>query len=126
MYEYQAELTRIVDGATLDCIIDIGFSVFVKKRVRLHGIDTWESRTRDLKEKAKGLAAKARLKELIKENGNHFTLVSYELGKYGRVLGEIILDDDRNVNDILIEEKHAYPYGGGNKEEARRAAGLIE
>ena len=126
MYEYQAELTRIVDGDTLDCIIDIGFSVFVKKRVRLHGIDTWESRTRDLKEKAKGLAAKERLKELIKENGNHFTLVSYELGKYGRVLGEIILDDDRNVNDILIEEKHAYPYGGGNKEEARRAAGLIE
>ena len=126
MYEYQAELTRIVDGDTLDCIIDIGFSVFVKKRVRLHGIDTWESRTRDLKEKAKGLAAKARLRELIKENGNHFTLVSYELGKYGRVLGDIILDDDRNVNDILIEEKHAYPYGGGNKEEARRAAGLIE
>ena len=126
MYEYQAELTRIVDGDTLDCIIDIGFSVFVKKRVRLHGIDTWESRTRDLKEKAKGLAAKARLRELIKENGNHFTLVSYELGKYGRVLGEIISDDDRNVNDILIEEKHAYPYTGGNKEEARRAAGLIK
>ena len=126
MYEYQAELTRIVDGDTLDCIIDSGCSVFVKKRVRLHGIDTWESRTRDLEEKAKGLAAKARLKELIKENGNHFTLISYELGKYGRVLGEIILDDDRNVNDILIEEKHAYPYGGGNKEEARKAAGLIE
>jgi micrococcal nuclease len=126
MYEYQAELTRIVDGDTLDCIIDIGFSVFVKKRVRLYGIDTWESRTRDLEEKKKGLAAKARLKELIKENGNHFTLVSHELGKYGRVLGEIILDDDRNVNDILIEEKHAYPYTGGNKEEARKAAGLIE
>ena len=85
----------------------------------------WESRTRDLEEKKKGLAAKARLKELLKENGNHFTLFSYELGKYGRVLGEIILDDDRNVNDILIEEKHAYPYTGGNKEEARKAAGLI-
>ena len=68
MYEYSAELTRIVDGDTLDCIIDIGFSVFVKKRVRLYGIDTWESRTRDLEEKKKGLAAKARLKELIKEN----------------------------------------------------------
>ena len=72
MYEYSAELTRIVDGDTLDCIIDIGFSVFVKKRVRLYGIDTWESRTRDLEEKKKGLAAKARLKELIKENGNYF------------------------------------------------------
>ena len=53
MYEYQAELTRVVDGDTLDCIIDIGFSVFVKKRVRLHGIDTWESRTRDLGRKGK-------------------------------------------------------------------------
>ena len=53
MYEYQAELTRIVDGDTLDCIIDIGFSVFVKKRIRLYGIDTWESRTRDLEEKKK-------------------------------------------------------------------------
>ena len=84
MYEYSAELTRIVDGDTLDCIIDIGFSVFVKKRVRLYGIDTWESRTRDLEEKKKGLAAKARLKELIKENGNYFTLISHELGKYGR------------------------------------------
>ena len=64
-------------------------------------------------------------KELIKENGNYFTLISHELGKYGRVLGEILLDDDRNVNDIHIEEKHAYPYTGGNKEEARKAAGLI-
>ena len=125
MYEYSAELTRIVDGDTLDCIIDIGFSVFVKKRVRLYGIDTWESRTRDLEEKKKGLAAKARLKELIKENGNHFILISYELGKYGRVLGEIILNDDRNVSDILVEERHAYLYTGGNKEEARKAAGLI-
>ena len=122
MYEYQAELARVVDGDTLDCIIDI---VLVKKRVRLYGIDTWESRTRDLEEKKKGLAAKARLKELLKENGNYFTLISHELGKYGRVLGEILLDDDRNVNDILIEEKHAYPYTGGNKEEARKAAGLI-
>ena len=126
MYEYQAELVRVVDGDTIDAEIDIGFSVFVKKRVRLYGVDTFESRTRDLEEKKKGLAAKARLKELIKENGNYFILISHELGKYGRVLGEIILDDDRNVNDILIEEKHAYPYGGGNKEEARKAAGLIE
>jgi micrococcal nuclease len=125
MYEYQAELVRVVDGDTIDAEIDIGFSVFVKKRVRLYGIDVFESRTRDLEEKKKGLAAKARLKELLKENGNYFTLISYELGKYGRVLGEIFLDDDRNVNDILIEEKHAYPYTGGNKEEARKAAGLI-
>ena len=125
MYEYQAELVRVVDADTLDCLIDIGFSVFVKKRVRLYGIDAWESRTRDVEEKKKGLAAKARLIKLLKENGNQFILISHELGKFGRVLGEVVLDDDRNVNDILVEEKHAYPYTGGNKEEARRAAGLI-
>ena len=80
MYEYQAELVKVVDGDTIDAEIDIGFSVFVKKRVRLYGIDVFESRTRDLEEKKKGLAAKARLKELLKENGNYFTLISYELG----------------------------------------------
>ena len=61
VYQYKAELLRIVDGDTLDALIDIGFDVFVKKRIRLFGMDTWESRTRDLEEKAKGLAAKARL-----------------------------------------------------------------
>ena len=68
MFEYPAELVRIVDGDTLDAEIDLGFGVYVKKRVRLFGIDTWESRTRDLVEKKKGLAAKARLKEILQNN----------------------------------------------------------
>ena len=67
MHEYKAKLIRVVDGDTLDAEIDLGFNVFIKERVRLYGIDTWESRTRDLEEKKKGLAAKARLKELIYE-----------------------------------------------------------
>lgn len=126
MFEYSAEVLRIVDGDTLDAEIDIGFDVFVKKRIRLFGIDTWESRTRDLEEKKKGLAAKARLKELLEGNGNKFMLQSHELGKYGRVLGSIILDDDRDACDILLEEGHAYSYDGGNKEEARaKAADLL-
>ena len=112
MHEYQANLVKIVDGDTLDADIDLGFSVWVRKRVRLVNIDTWESRTRDKEEKKKGLAAKARLKELIKENKNQFIITSHGLGKFGRVLGEIFLDDDRNVNDILIEEGHAYEYHG--------------
>ena len=58
MFEYKAQLIRVIDGDTLDARIDLGFSVFVKKRIRLHGIDTWESRTRNLEEKKKGLAAK--------------------------------------------------------------------
>ena len=125
IYQYKAELLRIVDGDTLDCLVDIGFDVFVKKRVRLFGMDTWESRTTDLEEKKKGLAAKARLKELIHNNGDKFGLISHELGKYGRVLGTIMLDDGRSANDILVEEGHGYAYDGGNKEEARAAAAAI-
>lgn len=125
VYKYKAELLRIIDGDTLDCLIDIGFDVFVQKRIRLFGMDTWESRTRDLEEKAKGLAAKARLKELIYQNGDKFSLISHELGKYGRVLGTIMLKDGRSANDILVEEGHGYAYDGGNKEEARAAAALI-
>lgn len=125
MHEYQANLVKIVDGDTLDVDIDLGFSVWVRKRVRLVNIDSWESRTRDKEEKKRGLAAKARLKELIKENKNQFVLVSHGLGKFGRCLGEIFLDDDRNVNDILIEEGHAYEYHGGNKDDARAKAQAI-
>jgi micrococcal nuclease len=126
MFEYNAKLIRTIDGDTIDAEIDIGFGVFVKKRIRLYGIDTWESRTKDLEEKKKGLAAKARLIEILEDNGNKFVLQSHELGKYGRVLGSIILDDDRDACDILLEEGHAYSYDGGNKQEARdRAAAIL-
>ena len=80
-------IDRVVDGDTLDCRIDLGFSVFVKKRVRLMGIDTWESRTRDLEEKKKGLAAKSRLIGLLQAEDGEFTLRSYGVGTCGRVLG---------------------------------------
>ena len=124
MFEYSARVVRIVDGDTLDAEIDIGFDVFVKKRIRLYGIDTWESRTRDKAEKVKGLAAKARLKELLKEDKNKFKLISHGTGKFGRVLGDIEISVG-NVCDILVEEGHAYSYFGGNKEEARAKAAEI-
>ena len=124
MFEYKAQLIRVVDGDTLDCRIDLGFSVFVKKRVRLMGIDTWESRTRDLEEKKKGLAAKSRLIGLLQADAGEFTLISYGVGKFGRVLGEIEVTAG-NVCDILVAEGHAYAYFGGNKEEARAKAAEI-
>ena len=124
MFEYKAHLLRVVDGDTLDCRIDLGFSVFVKKRIRLMGIDTWESRTKDLEEKKKGLAAKARLIELLQADEGEFTLLSYGVGKFGRVLGEIEVTAG-NVCDILQEAGHAYAYFGGNKEEARAKAAEI-
>ena len=124
MFEYSAEVIKIVDGDTLDARIDLGFDVHVNKRIRLMGIDTWESRTRDKDEKVKGLAAKARLKELMKQDKNKFKLISHGTGKFGRVLGDIEISVG-NVCDILIEEGHAYSYFGGNKEEARAKAAEI-
>ena len=133
-FEYNAQLIKVLDGDTIDCYIDLGFDLKIKKRVRYMGIDTWESRTRDLEEKKKGLAAKARNKELL-EAGT-FKIVSYGTGKFGRVLGEIfvspdavgedaVIDEsvDRNkdglvsINDILIAEGHAYDYHGGKKKD---------
>ena len=118
MYEYQAVIKRVVDGDTVDIDIDLGFGIILKdERVRIMGIDTPESRTRDLTEKKFGLASKARLKEIL---GKTATLVCKEYdakGKFGRVLGDFTTNDGRMVTDVLIEEGHAVAYFGGSKEE---------
>ena len=122
MYDYKAKLLRVVDGDTVDAEIDLGFDISVKKRIRLVGINTPECRTRDLEEKAKGLAAKDRVKAILAENPK-FNLESTELGKYGRVLGKIhinILDGTESLtqiclNDQLVKEKHAVEYFGGKR-----------
>ena len=118
-YIYRGKLERVVDGDTL---IDVGFDIWVKKRIRYKGIDTWESRTRNLEEKKLGLAAKERNRQLLEEVSNKsgfFRLKSYGVGKYGRVLGEIfIMDENDNticINNQLISEGHAYVYDGGKK-----------
>ena len=121
-YIYRGKLERVVDGDTIDALIDVGFDIWIKKRIRYSGIDTWESRTRDLEEKAKGLEAKARNKELLMEvssKAGYFRLKSFGVGKYGRVLGEIYVEDKEgkqyNINKTLISEGHAYVYDGGKK-----------
>ena len=122
MYTYKAILDRVVDGDTIDVKIDLGFDVSIKKRVRFAGINAPESRTRDLEEKARGLAAKDRVKAILAENPS-FTLESTEIGKYGRVLGKIhinILDGSEGLtqiclNEQLIKEKHAVEYWGGKR-----------
>ena len=116
-FVYNAKLVRVVDGDTCDAMIDLGFEVWVKKRIRFAGVDTWESRTRDLEEKKKGLEAKAYTKEMLEssDKGN-FTLKSYGTGKYGRVLGEIFVKgEDVSLNQLLKENGHAYEYHGGKK-----------
>ena len=121
-YIYRAKLERVVDGDTVDALIDLGFDTWVKKRIRYKGIDTWESRTKDLDEKKLGLAAKDRNKELLESVSSkpgYFRLKSYGVGKYGRVLGELFIKDNEgieyNINQTLIDEGHAYEYEGGKK-----------
>ena len=112
-FVYRATLDRVVDGDTFDCILDLGFDVKLhKQRVRLHGIDTPESRTRDLAEKKLGLLAKERLKELCKGS---FKVKSLGKGKYGRILGILYTQEGEDICQILIKEGHAVEYFGGKK-----------
>ena len=122
MYTYNIKLDRVIDGDTIDANIDLGFDISVKKRIRFMGINTPESRTRDLEEKARGLAAKDRVKQLL-DGCKNITLHSHGVGKFGRCLGEIMLDmvDGQekltlvSLNELLIKEGHAVEYHGGKR-----------
>ena len=122
MYNYKISLLKVVDGDTIDAEIDLGFDIKVKKRVRFMGINAPESRTRDLEEKARGLAAKDRVKQLL-EGCNDIKLTSHGVGKYGRCLGELFIDivdgqeklTMESVNELLINEGHAVEYHGGKR-----------
>ena len=109
MYKYKAKLIRVIDGDTVDALIDLGFDTWVKKRVRLHGINTPETRTRDLEEKKAGIAAKDRLSQLMENCDYKFVLISHGVGKYGRCLGTLFIDDV-NVNMLLLKEGLASEY----------------
>ena len=112
-FVYNATLDRVIDGDTFDCVLDLGFDVKLhKQRVRLAGIDTPESRTRDKAEKVLGLAAKERLKELCVGT---FQVKSLGKGKYGRILGIPYTEDGKDICQILIKEGHAVEYDVGKK-----------
>lgn len=122
MYEYQCKVVRVVDGDTVDVDIDLGFGiVYANQRVRLYGIDTPESRTRDKTEKRFGKLAKRFLEEKI---GDGCVLRTRKdgKGKFGRILGEFMVYDhvtDRqmSVNEIMIREHLAVAYFGQSKED---------
>ena len=119
--KYDVTVIKVVDGDTVDVDIDLGFGVTLKdERVRIMGIDTPESRTRDKVEDLFGVAAKARLKDLMKDGGKLITTEDKKgedmKGKFGRILGDFEVGDKR-VTDIMIEEGHAVAYFGGSKEE---------
>ena len=122
MYEYRCKVTRVVDGDTVDIDIDLGFGVWLhKERVRIYGIDTPESRTRDKEEKKYGLMAKEFVKQFVKGDSIKLTTQKYDAkGKFGRILGDIIVDGT-SLSDTMIKEHHAVPYYGQSKDEVQES-----
>ena len=117
MYEYRCTVTRVVDGDTVDAEIDLGFDIVFKSRIRLFGVDTPESRTRDLDEKARGKLAKDFLSFCLASSDEHVIKTSVDgKGKFGRVLGEIYCDG-KNINLLMIDKHHAVAYKGQSKDE---------
>ena len=111
-YIYRGKLDRVVDGDTVDALVDLGFDTWKKVRIRMMGMNAPESRTRDLEEKKLGLATKSRLIELLGDGD--FILQSHGVGKYGRCLGTLWIEDV-DVNKTLISEGHAVEYHGGKR-----------
>tara|TARA_Y100001951_G_scaffold103645_1_gene112960 strand:- start:1797 stop:2210 length:414 start_codon:yes stop_codon:yes gene_type:complete len=124
MHEYRCKILRVVDGDTVDVDIDLGFGMWMhKERIRLYGIDTPESRTRDLEEKKYGLMAKEAVKNFLLI-GSIQTLVTIKdkTGKFGRILGKFLIydkktDREMTLNEWLIREHHAVEYHGQSKED---------
>jgi|TARA_R110000751_G_scaffold55566_1_gene119148 micrococcal nuclease len=131
MYEYRATIVKVIDGDTVDVDIDLGFGIVLSdERVRIMGIDTPESRTRDKVEKKFGLAAKARLKQLLGKTCTLKTQINKSgedmKGKFGRILGDFDVYDNKTdswqpVTKVLVSEGHAVPYHGQNKEDIQTA-----
>ena len=119
MYEYKCEVKRIVDGETVDVIIDLGFSILYSTRVRLYGIDTPESRTRDKDEKVRGLLSKDYLKEWLDQGGVIIRTYRDKKGKFGRVLGEMVVGG-RNINLLMVNENYAVKYKGQSKDDIKK------
>jgi micrococcal nuclease len=120
MYEYRVEIKRVVDGDTVDVDIDLGFGIWMKnERIRLFGIDTPESRTRDKEEKKYGLAAKMFLENMLDDTKIIMKTNKDAEGKFGRILGSFWRTTnyaDQSINDYLVEKHHAVRYYGQSKE----------
>ena len=134
------EIVKVLDGDTIDVLIDLGFDLFKKERVRIAGVDTPEKRTRDLEEKALGIDAtnwlKKKLEDTIAGDGDELTIRTELVGgtgKYGRLLGWLYINEDAiSLNEQMITEGYAWAYDGGTKQknfeslrEIRRSFGTL-
>ena len=123
MFEYGCKIVRVVDGDTVDVDIDLGFDVWLRKqRIRLYGVDTPESRTRDKEEKVYGLKAKEFVQKHLPLGSDQIlrTRMDDSRGKFGRILGEFVIDKT-TINDLLVDQHHAVPYTGQSKTEIAEA-----
>ena len=110
-YIYKITVTRVVDGDNVDAIVHLGFDVDLKKRIRLHGIDCPETRTRDKAEKVRGYAAKEFLQGIVDHQKGQLYLQSIDKGKYGRCVGILYeANFEGSINDAMIYEGHAEVY----------------
>lgn len=109
LYFYNAVVDRVVDGDTIDVTIDLGFNVWIKERLRLYGLNTPETRTKDAEEKERGLKAKRYVENQVNSNQGKIQVQSLGRGKYGRVLAEIWVGKN-NINELLISNGHAEVY----------------
>jgi micrococcal nuclease len=118
MYEYRCIIIKVIDGDTADVDIDLGFGVWMKKqRIRFYGIDTPESRTRDLEEKKYGLMAKEMVLAHLPIGSTQILRTHKDgVGKYGRILGSFVVDDT-TLNQLLIDTHNAVAYFGQSKED---------
>lgn len=109
MWEYKAKVIKVVDGDTIDVVVDLGFHVEMEMRLRLNGINTPEIRTKDLEEKRKGFEAKERVQELVGDK--EVRIRTYKEGKYGRMLADVYPpDSEQSLNSILLVEGLAEVY----------------
>lgn len=119
MYEYRCSVVKVIDGDTVDVDIDLGFGIWLRKeRIRLRGIDTPESRTRDLEEKKYGLMAKLFLEKMLSEHQIILKTYKDAEGKFGRILGDLYQKNDSiSINQHLVNNHHAVIYNGQSKEQ---------
>jgi micrococcal nuclease len=120
MYQYKCKIIKIIDGDTVDIDLDLGFKIILaNQRVRMAGVDTPESRTKNLEEKVRGQLSKKKLAEKLPV-GSWQIIETQKSGnnddKFGRILGVFILEDGTRVNDWLIQNNYAVPYTGENKD----------
>jgi micrococcal nuclease len=116
MYEYEIkEVTKVVDGDTVDVVFDVGFSMFRKERIRLNGIDTPESVTSDVHEKKLGLESKQFLQMWLSRQTKLRAKTTKD-DKYGRILAEVYGDDGVCVNEEMVRKGYAWAYDGGTKQ----------